>query len=135
MDHELVIGPEWRLTEALKRWVGSRAIHTSFAERLNLIIRRSLACLHRKTTAACRSEEGLVGQLELLRCYDSFIRPRAGRKFGRERRTPGQQAGLVSRPISWRDAFTARLAGSHGSWVHATLWRRCVSRSQLAGMT
>ncbi len=49
----------------------------------------------------------LVDQLELLRCYYSFIRPHGTLRFGIEIRTPAMQAGLARRKLRFRDVFTA----------------------------
>ena len=108
-DMRLVIGENWMLERALSNSEDSRSVNTSFVERLNLTIRRSLACLQRKTTASCKSEDSMREQLELLRCYYNFIRPHSSLRFGRERRTPAQQAGLMRTRLSWRRIFTARL--------------------------
>ncbi len=114
-DKRLLIGAPWQFEQAMERSEDSKTINTAFIERLNLTLRRSLACLQRKTTAMCRSEESLTGQLQLLRCYYNFIRQHNSLKFGRERRTPAQQAGLVPRALTWRTIFTARLLGADGS--------------------
>ena len=111
-DRRLVIGQDWMLDEALGRSEDSKTINTAYVERLNLTIRRSLACLQRKTTAMCRSEESLREQLELLRCYYNFIRPHSSLKFGRERRAPAQQAGLVRSRMTWRRILAARILGT-----------------------
>ena len=52
----------------------------------------------------------LHGPVDLLRCYDNFIRPHRALKFGRETRTPAMQAGLVNAPMNWSDIFTAPAA-------------------------
>ncbi|WP_419192187.1 helix-turn-helix domain-containing protein [Engelhardtia mirabilis] len=111
-ERRLVLGQDWMLDEALGRSEDSKSINTSYVERLNLTIRRSLACLQRKTTAMCRSEASLREQLELLRCYYNFIRPHSSLKFGRKKRTPAQQAGLVAGPLSWRRILSARILGT-----------------------
>ena len=38
-------------------------------------------------------------------CNYNFVRLHRGLKFGREMRTPGMQAGLVSRQLSFREGF------------------------------
>lgn len=102
---ELAPCPEHRLERAQARSEDSKTINTSYVERLNLTIRRSLACLQRKSTAYPRSIERLEEVLELLRCYYNFVRPHASLRFGREVRTPAQQAGLVTRRLRLRDVF------------------------------
>ena len=108
-EKRLVLGAEWHYDDAMERSEDSKTINTAYFERLNLTIRRSLACLQRKPNATCRSTESLTGQLELLRCYYNFIRPHSSLKFGRVTRTPAQQAGLVPGRLTWRKIFTARL--------------------------
>ena len=111
-DRRLVIGSPEQLDEALLRSEDSRTINTSYVERLNLTIRRSLAGFQRKTTAVFRSVEAMHSGLELLRCYYNFIRPHGSLRFGAETRTPAQQAGLVKHKLSWRRVFTARVLNS-----------------------
>ena len=41
-----------------------------------------------------------------MQCYYNFIRPHCALKFGKEIRTPAQQAGLEKRRLSFRDVFT-----------------------------
>ena len=108
-EKRLVLGAEWHYDDAMERSEDSKTINTAYVERLNLTIRRSLACLQRKTNATCRSTESLAGQLELLRCYYNFIKPHSSLKFGRVVRTPAQQAGLVPNRLAWRKIFTSRL--------------------------
>lgn len=131
-NRRLVLGAPLALEEALSRSEDSKTINTSFVERLNLTIRRGLACLQRKTTAVCRSELSLRGQLELLRCYYNFIRPHSSLRFGRVRRTPAQQAGLVPKRISWREVFTARLLGTPGIGYRSRMRGGTVSLERLA---
>lgn len=39
-------------------------------------------------------------------CYYNFIRPHSALKFEDETRTPGMQAGLVKKQLSFREIFT-----------------------------
>ena len=105
IDHELIVGPEWRLELAIETSEDSKRINTAFVERLNLTLRRSIAALQRKTTAQARTTESLKERLEVLRCYYNFIRPHGSLRFGRKTRTPAQQAGLATRRLTWRDVF------------------------------
>ena len=63
--------------------------------------------MQRRSPGHARLGQCLADQLELLRCYYSFIRPHGGLKFGRELRTPAMQAGLVAKRLTFRDVFTA----------------------------
>ena len=58
--------------------------------------------------AATRSTAGSA-PIQSARCaaHYNFIRPHRALKFGREMLTPAMQAGLVSRPLTFRDIFTA----------------------------
>jgi len=105
IDHELIVGPEWRLERAFEKSEDSKRINTAFVERLNLTLRRSIAALQRKTTAQARTTESLKERLEVLRCYYNFIRPHGSLRFGRKTRTPAQQAGIATRRLTWRDVF------------------------------
>jgi hypothetical protein len=73
----------------------------------DLFIRRSLAFLHRRTTSLARSSAKLGEMVTLLQGYYNFVRTHGSLKFGKELRTPAQQAGLVRRRLSWREVFTA----------------------------
>ena len=91
------IGTAGRLKAALWESEDSETLNTSFVERLNLTIRQGSAYLRRRSPC----------HVDLLRCYDNFIRPHRALKFGRETRTPAMQAGLVNAPMNWSDIFTA----------------------------
>ena len=101
----LMLGTPDDLDRAMERSEDSRRINTAYVERLNLTIRRSLACLQRRTTALLRSRERLRQQVCLLQCYYNFVRPHGSLKFGKERRTPAMQAGISSRRLSLREIF------------------------------
>lgn len=103
----IVLGTQDDLERALARSEDSRRINTSYVERLNLTIRRSLACLQRRTTALLRSKQKLEQQVVLLQCYYNFVRPHSSLKFGKECRTPAMQAGLVTRRLTLREIFLA----------------------------
>jgi hypothetical protein len=68
-----------------------------------------VVALHRRTSAFARTYGRLEGSLELARCAYNFLRPHRALKFGRVTRTPAMQAGLATRPLTFRDVFLARL--------------------------
>ena len=105
VDRRAVIGAAWRCDEALARSEDSSTVNTSFIERLNLTIRQGSAYLSRRTLSHARSTDTLDAHLELLRCYNNFVRPHGALKFGRETRTPAMQAGLATRRLTLRDIF------------------------------
>ncbi len=82
-------------------------MNTAYIERLNLFARRGLAYLHRKTTSLARSPQKLAAAVDVLQRYYNFVRPHGSLKFGKEIRTPAQQAGLVTRRLNFRDIFMA----------------------------
>ena len=45
-----------------------------------------------------------------MKTYYNFVRPHQALKFGKETRTPAQQAGLVSKHLTLRDLFTCLAA-------------------------
>ena len=102
---KLVIGTPERLEQALFRSEDSSTVNTSFIERLNLTIRHCCGYLGRRRLSHARREEHLTEQLELVRCFYNFIRPHRALRFGKEIRTPGMQAGLVTRRLRFRDIF------------------------------
>jgi len=108
VDRRVKIGTATRLRDALLESEDSETLNTSFVERLNLTIRQGSAYLRRRSPCHARCEDQLRGHVELLRCYYNFVRPHRALKFGREIRTPAMQAGLMNRPLIWRDIFTAR---------------------------
>ena len=82
------IGTAGRLKAALWESEDSETLHTSFVERLNLTIRQGSAYLRRRSPCHARGADQLHGHVDLLRCYDNFIRPHRALKCGRETRTP-----------------------------------------------
>lgn len=94
---------------ALEESEDSNALNTSFIERMNLVIRQGSAYLTRRAATHARSVERLTEHMELFRCFYNFIRPHGALRFGREVRTPAQQAGLASRSMAWRDIFSVQL--------------------------
>ncbi len=100
VDRRTVIGAVWRFDDALTRSEDPSTVNTSFIERLNLTIRQSSAYLGRRTLAHVRSADTLDAHLELLRCYDNFVRPHGALKFVRKTRTPAMQAGLATRRLN-----------------------------------
>ncbi len=106
VDRRLVIGSRDQLDDALWGSEDSSDLNTSFIERMNLTIRQGSAYLCRRSPCHARRSECLENHLELLRCYYNFIRPHHGLKFGKETRTPAVQAGLASRPLTFRQVFT-----------------------------
>ncbi len=109
VEREQRIGARWRFRDALLESEDSEKLNTSFIERLNLFIRHGSAYLSRRTLAHARTEEHLDDHLALLQWYYNFGRPHAGLRFGREVRTPAEQAQLVSRKLTFRDLFTVLL--------------------------
>ena len=110
VERRLRIGTAGRLKAALWESEDSETLNSSFVERLNLTIRQGSAYLRRRSPCHARGADQLRGHVDLLRCYDNFIRPHRALKFGRETRTPAMQAGLVNAPMNWSDIFTAPAA-------------------------
>jgi len=108
IDRKLLIGTPKHLEEALGNSEDSETLNTSFIERHNLTLRRSCSYLQRRTNAHARKTDRLKENLELLRCHYNFIRPHMALKFGRMFKTPAMQAGLTSRPLTFREIFLAR---------------------------
>ena len=96
-----------RLKATLWESEDSETLHTSFVERLNRTIRQGSAYLRHRSPCHARGADQLHGHVDLLRCYDNFIRPHRALKCGRETRTPAMQVGLVNAPMNWSDIFTA----------------------------
>ena len=109
IDRKLLIGSREQLEDALFNSEDSDTLNTSFVERHNLTIRQGSSYLHRKTAAHARWPHRLQEHLELLRCHYNFIRPHMALQFGTIRRTPAMQAGLTSRPLTFRQIFTSRI--------------------------
>ena len=109
IDRKLLIGSKEQLEDALYKSEDSDTLNTSFVERHDLTIRQGSSYLHRKTTAHARWPHRLKEHLELLRCHYNFIRPHMALQFGTIRRTPAMQAGLTSKPLTFRQVFTSRV--------------------------
>ena len=97
------------LEDARYKSEDSDTLNTSFVERHNLTIRQGSSYLHRKATSHARWPHRLKEHLELLRCHYNFIRPHMALQFGAIRRTPAMQAGLTSKPLTFRQIFTSRV--------------------------
>jgi len=108
VERRAVIGAG-RLKRALQDSEDSVKLNTSFVERLNLTIRQGSAYLGRRTTCQARWKQRLEDHLELLRCHYNFVRSHRALKFGREVRTPAQQAGLTNRGLTLREIFSSKL--------------------------
>ena len=108
VERRSVIGAG-RLEQALRSSEDSAKLNTSFVERLNLTIRQGSAYLGRRTICQARWKQCLEDHIELFRCHYNFVRPHRALKFGRQVRTPAQQAGLVKRAMTWREVFSARI--------------------------
>jgi IS1 family transposase len=109
VEQRTVIGGTWRLQQTLRDSEDSSKLNTSFVERLNLTIRQGSAYLFRRTICQARWKERLEDHLELLRCHYNFVRPHRALKFGREVRTPAQQAGLTTRRLTFREIFSSTM--------------------------
>ncbi len=82
--------------------------------------------LHRRSTAHARWPHRLKEHLELLRCHYNFIRPHMALQFGTIRRTPAMQAGLTSRPLTFRQIFSSRVLVVFMIWA----WNQSVLTQQ-----
>lgn len=113
---EVVQGSPFRATDILRESEHSRVFNTSFVERLNLTIRRSIAALNRKTNALCRKPETLARRLELLRVYYNFVREHAS--LGK-RVTPAMVAGLARRRLTLCEVFMSRVPDTVPPWTRS----------------
>ncbi len=105
VERRLIIGTKQKLDQLLFESEDSSTINTSFIERLNLTIRQGCAYLGRRTACHSRRKDLLAGNLALQMCYYNFVRPHSALKFGDGTRTPALQAGLVKKPLSFREIF------------------------------
>ena len=76
VERRVKIGATRRLKDALLESEDSETLNTSFVERLNLTIRQGSAYLRRRSPCNARCEHQLREHVELLRCHDTFVRPR-----------------------------------------------------------
>ena len=100
----------WRFEEALSGSEDSSTLNTSFVERSNLTIRQGTAYSRRRSTCHARSRKKLEAQIEILRFHYNFARPHRALEFGAETRTPAMQAGLATKRLTFRDAFSSHAA-------------------------
>jgi len=105
IERKLIIGDRDGLEEVLEQSEDSKTLNTSFVERHNLSIRRGCSYLNRLTPAHARRTDRLDQQTELYRCYYNFVRPHMALKFGSLYKTPAMQAGLTSKPLTFRQIF------------------------------
>ena len=108
VERRVKIGTARRLKDALLESEDSETLNTSFVERLNLTIRQGSGVLAPALAMPRPMRRPTSRDVELLRCHYNFVRPHSALKFGRETRTPAMQAGLVSKPLTFSDIFTAR---------------------------
>jgi len=106
IERKLIIGQSSSLEAALFDSEDSETLNTSFVERHNLTIRQGSAYLNRKTPCHPREKEYLANQLDLLKVYYNFIRLHRALKFGKLIKTPAMQAGIMQRPLSFREIFS-----------------------------
>jgi len=104
-ESKLVFGSPHRYAAAKARLEDGRRPNTSYIERLNLFIRRSISYLQRRTPAPARKARTLSDALDVLRCYYNFIRPHLALRFGKVTKTPAMQAAIFSRPLTFREIF------------------------------
>lgn len=104
---QITNGQPWQLEKILARCEDSKKPNTSYIERLNLFIRRSLSYLHRRTNSMAGRHRKLDEAITLLQCYYNFVRPHSAlpHKGKANMITPAQQAGLVTRRLRLRDIF------------------------------
>jgi len=107
VERRLIIGSLQKMEQLLFESEDSSTINTSFIERLNLTIRQGCAYLGRRTAYHSRCKDLLANNLALQMCYYNFVRSHSALKFGDETRTPAMQAGLVKKPLNFREIFTA----------------------------
>jgi IS1 family transposase/transposase-like protein len=107
VERRLIIGTKPMMEQLLFESEDSSTINTSFIERLNLTIRQGCAYLGRRTACHSRLKDLLNDNLALQMCYYNFVRPHSALKFRDEMWTPGMQAGLVKKQLSFREIFTA----------------------------
>ena len=119
----------------MRRSEDSKRPNTSFVERLNLFLRVSCSYLHRRTSGRVRNPARLAAAVDLVRCNYNFLRPHQSLRFGDVTRTPAMQAGVFTRPLSWREVFTWPIKPGQGlpSLSHLVLrrgrrWERAPGR-------
>jgi hypothetical protein len=78
-ESRLVFGSPRRYEAAKARLEDGKKPNTSYVERLNLFIRRSISYLQRRTPAPMRNPKCLSDAIDVLRCYYNFIRATARR--------------------------------------------------------
>ena len=135
VEQRLKIGTSDQLKYALFHSEDSSTLNTSFIERLNLTIRRGCAYLNRKTPAHARALEPFSKNISLFKTYYNCVRPHQALKFGKETRTPAQQAGLVSKHLTLREIFTnlvmLLLSAGHGlTFFEASFFEHSKERSE-----
>jgi hypothetical protein len=105
-DWRLVYGSEAQYLAARARSEDGTKPNTSYAERLNLFVRRSCSYLQRRTPAPMRKARCLTEAIAVLRCYYNFVRPHSRLRFGKVTWTPAMQAKIFDRPLSFREIFS-----------------------------
>lgn len=139
VDRKLIIGSQQRLDNALEGSEDSSILNNSFIERHNLTIRRGSAYLHRLTPCHAKRPEYLKDHLESLQGHYNFIRPHSALKYGNEIWTPGMQAGLNTKRLTFRQVFLAAIISSifvsilflkRRQNLKIYLWVTCINNSQ-----
>ena len=107
-ESRLVMGSIALLEQARARSEDSKKPNTSYAERLNLFMRRGCAYLHRRTTSTVRATKKLESMLWILHAHYNFVRPHSSLRFGKVCRTPAMQAGIFDRHLTIREILKWR---------------------------
>jgi hypothetical protein len=91
---QITNGQPWQLEKVLAHCKDSEKPTTSYIERLNLFIRRSLSFLRRRTNSMARLHEKLDETITLLQCYYNFVLTHSAlpQKSNRDMITPAEQA-------------------------------------------
>jgi transposase-like protein len=95
--------PDFRYDFARERSEDSKRPNTAYVERLNLLERRGVSYLNRRTPGRARKTRPVADALEILRAYYNFIKPQVSLRFGRVTRTPAMQAGCAKKPLTFGD--------------------------------
>lgn len=83
--------------------VPKELLNTSFVERMNLTMRRSISRMARKTDSISKNNEGLEDAVDLFRSVYNLCRPHMSLTAGNKKTTPAMKMGLTDHVWTLRE--------------------------------
>lgn len=110
VERRIVFGNEQKIDEILKQSTVSKAVNTSYVERVNLNLRQHSRRLIRKTNGFSKVTRNLKAQILLVMAYYNFVLPHRSLKIKDEpERTPAMVANITDHKWSMSELLTYKV--------------------------